>query len=468
MKTTRWAASDPVAVSPTMTTNTTARVIAKETFRVGLLGLFSFCCVLAVCVFMAGTEKQVQRDARAQPLQWYSSDYMLSIVNQGKSSLRLTKAGELDLDGTLRGPSQYAVCDYRYHGLDVVDFTMISLATYMRPVEQTDVPGLLRAMLPHRNLTVRKHSSSFRNWVEVEIESCTGPNGNGRPSHCRPISVVAVSGTDPSKIQDILECIRMWTEPVALELLAMAWPTARMWPRESTAMVIGSIFKFLKLLEMQDDQWHYQDILDHVRHLPADREVVMTGHSLGGGIALVVGALTGHQAVAIQPPGLWHALAKHAEQHGEATVGRHLHKRSLSVLVEHDFISYFDGHGGMVQTLLCDRPNESAKLGCHMIERTLCHLVRECGDHIGRFSECHIEQELALKSGTKASRFLAKIRNFLDLLRESWDSCYLYFLAAQRNVWSLIVSGAAVTLLMSYEHYRRACGMIQTKRLHRS
>lgn len=33
------------------------------------------------------------------------------------------------------------------------------------------------------------------------------------------------------------------------------------------------------------------------------KEVVVTGHSLGGGIALVVGALTDRLAVAIQPPG---------------------------------------------------------------------------------------------------------------------------------------------------------------------
>jgi putative lipase involved disintegration of autophagic bodies len=33
------------------------------------------------------------------------------------------------------------------------------------------------------------------------------------------------------------------------------------------------------------------------------KEVVVTGHSLGGGIALVVGALTDRLAVALQPPG---------------------------------------------------------------------------------------------------------------------------------------------------------------------
>merc|ERR1712050_325143 len=79
-------------------------------------------------------------------------------------------------------------------------------------------------------------------------------------------------------------------------------------------MVIGGIHSILKSMDVQDDQWHYRVILEHVRRMPAEREVVITGHSLGGGIALIIGALTGRLAVAMQPPGVYHSLAKHQVQ----------------------------------------------------------------------------------------------------------------------------------------------------------
>lgn len=62
---------------------------------------------------------------------------------------------------------------------------------------------------------------------------------------------------------------------------------------------------------------------------------MVTGHSLGGAIALVVGALTDRLAVAIQPPGVFYSLAKHEaaqRSHGE------LHQRSVSLVFEGDWI----------------------------------------------------------------------------------------------------------------------------------
>merc|ERR1712176_1558497 len=102
------------------------------------------------------------------------------------------------------------------------------------------------------------------------------------------VTVVAVSGTDPTRIMDYAENLRMWTEPVALQILSTVFPTVRIWPRDITAMVIGGIHSILKSMDVQDDQWHYRVILEHVRRMPAEREVVITGHSLGGGIALVI------------------------------------------------------------------------------------------------------------------------------------------------------------------------------------
>mmetsp|Transcript_152343 Transcript_152343/g.486786 ORF Transcript_152343/g.486786 Transcript_152343/m.486786 type:complete len:418 (-) Transcript_152343:694-1947(-) len=283
---------------------------------------------------------------------------------------------------------RYGACGYSWHGLDMKDFGMLSLAAYFSPTAENDLDGLLKQLLTEdTKVTIKKAMSAPRKWLELEVETCM-PRRRGGGLTCRSVTVVSVGGTDPSKVQDILENIRMWTEPVVMEIFSVIFPVVRFWPRETSANVIGTIHRIIKWMAVQDDQWHYQEILDHVRQLPTEQEVVITGHSLGGGIALVVGALSGRQVVAIQPPGLYHALAKHQEQHRAEGFGRELHQNSVSLIVEGDPVSNFDGHGGLVQTMHCDA---DTAMGCHMIENTLCHLIHNCNDPDARFSTCKYE-----------------------------------------------------------------------------
>ncbi|CAJ1434158.1 unnamed protein product, partial [Effrenium voratum] len=211
---------------------------------------------------------------------------------------------------------------------------------------------------------------------------------------CRTLRVVSVSGTDISRIADYTENLRMWTEPVCLQILQTIFPTIRIWPRDSASMVIRTIHGILGGLGLEDNQWHYSAILDHVRHIPRDEEVVVTGHSLGGGIALVVGALTDRLAVALQPPGVFYSLAKHEAAQRSKPRGA-LHQRSVSLVFEGDWIGNFDGHGGLVQTMLCDQTRQSIAVGCHLLEGAICHLLRHCGDDAERFSVCRHEYQPA-------------------------------------------------------------------------
>eukprot|EP00405_Crypthecodinium_cohnii_P056596 CAMPEP_0206621804 /NCGR_PEP_ID=MMETSP0325_2-20121206/62416_1 /ASSEMBLY_ACC=CAM_ASM_000347 /TAXON_ID=2866 /ORGANISM="Crypthecodinium cohnii, Strain Seligo" /LENGTH=147 /DNA_ID=CAMNT_0054144983 /DNA_START=17 /DNA_END=457 /DNA_ORIENTATION=- len=143
-------------------------------------------------------------------------------------------------------------------------------------------------------------------------------------------------------------------------------------------------------LEIQDDEWHYLEILEYVRQIPKHKKVVLTGHSLGGGIALIISALTGRLAVAVQPPGVYHSLAKHlALQANAQWVSREaVHEKSISLVVDGDWIQNFDAHGGLVQTINCDEEHRATGMGCHLLEGAICHLLLHCGDRAQRFSAC--------------------------------------------------------------------------------
>lgn len=41
-----------------------------------------------------------------------------------------------------------------------------------------------------------------------------------------------------------------------------------------------------------------------------------------------------------------------------------------------------------MQKILCDTPEKAHQNACHLLEGTICHLLKHCGDEQNRFSDC--------------------------------------------------------------------------------
>ena len=66
-----------------------------------------------------------------------------------------------------------------------------------------------------------------------------------------------------------------------------------------------------------------------------------------------------------------------------------MHHESVTLVVEHDWVNnMFDDHGGLVQMIECDRKEQAVMTACHMLEGTICHLLKRCGDHRERWQTC--------------------------------------------------------------------------------
>jgi len=289
---------------------------------------------------------------------------------------------------------RYAVCNQTFHGLSLLDYALLSLASYFEP-DDPQLPVLLNEFFPpwaDPPLKWRMHGSTQSmpariKWTEVELPELG-------------MVVISVRGTDPAQLGNFLEDIRLWTEPVALGILATVFPTIRVWPRDTVEMVILGVHDLLELFGLPDDMWSYVELVKHIDSTIApETKLVLTGHSLGGGMAAVISALLHRPMVAIQPPGVYWSLAKHQRQlfkgknrqHEFSTELEHhwMHHESVTIVVEHDWVNHiFDAHGGLVQMLECERKEQSLLVSCHMLEGTICHLMKRCGDYRHRWHSC--------------------------------------------------------------------------------
>lgn len=297
----------------------------------------------------------------------------------------------------------YGICGQTWGGLGALDYALLSLASYW----DADDPQLA---------VVLKHF--FPEGVGISAEIIAGSRvagGGAKPSSTGGVPwvelripevdthIVSVRGTDPTNLADVVEDIRMWTEPVVLGILSIAFPTVHVWSGPTVDNWVSTTHAFLGVFDLETGPWSYEPLVTHLRRQDAEGGEVngtsfrhsrlLTGHSLGGGIAQIAAALTGTGVFAISPPGLMQSFMKYwqsVKQDPITSVGsiRAVHQRSVSLVVEGDWISRFDTHAGFVQTIACNRDDLSLFGGCHLLESTICHLLTACGDPRGRWTRC--------------------------------------------------------------------------------
>ncbi len=147
--------------------------------------------------------------------------------------------------------SSYQICDQKIHGLSVLDYSFLALASYMvtKTQDSKSAEDLVKYLFPFEEGEVYlTHRIPFHpgvsrmNWVEVYFKKYN-------------TTYISIKGTDPAQILDYLEDIRLWTEPVAIALLGMVFPTVKIWPKETTDIIIKGIHDFLDQLGISDDGW---------------------------------------------------------------------------------------------------------------------------------------------------------------------------------------------------------------------
>uniref|UniRef100_A0A7S4RPF0 Fungal lipase-type domain-containing protein n=1 Tax=Alexandrium monilatum TaxID=311494 RepID=A0A7S4RPF0_9DINO len=333
-------------------------------------------------------------------------------------------------EGSTRENSRYALCDMEWGGLRLLDFAILSQLAYF---DWDRHRGFLHEALP----LLFDGTTGVPRIVEGQgLAKHGGTRGGGAMAKFYQfdfdqlrLSVVAIRGTDPLDALDILQDLRLWAEPALTSLLSKLLPTIVLWPDGIIAEFVKWVHRLQGLFQTKQTLDYFGPLESAITEQLARKNraegwrFLVTGHSLGGGLAGIVGAHLQLPAIAFSPPGLmWSRMkfvgsltdaARKAEREldslgaadgivrtpssdgkGQKHVRlRDLAEFSIAVLPTRDPVPLFDKHFGLVQHTICFRSNP---LLCHIPGSILCDLLARCGDAgRSRFQGCSTEASVS-------------------------------------------------------------------------
>ncbi|DBA03442.1 TPA: LOW QUALITY PROTEIN: hypothetical protein N0F65_002850 [Lagenidium giganteum] len=253
--------------------------------------------------------------------------------------------------------AQYPVCSMNYSNLDILDFALIADAIYGHDTETQKMSLAERfngTELGDWQYVARNNENvSHQVWAEIFF-----PTVN--------MTVVAVRGT--ASAADALEDLHFWFGVSMMQAVNVFVPFLKQLPDKFVVNML-SMNVFKKFMPSPV----YSELLDHVHELKnrVGDNVVITGHSLGGAMAAMVGAATKTPAVSFSGPGLLYSRGRFDLSE------RDIRDYVLTIKPRMDVVPRVDELGGMVQEIECRAHNP---LECHSTNTHMCELYASCGD----------------------------------------------------------------------------------------
>uniref|UniRef100_M4B9B3 Fungal lipase-type domain-containing protein n=1 Tax=Hyaloperonospora arabidopsidis (strain Emoy2) TaxID=559515 RepID=M4B9B3_HYAAE len=253
--------------------------------------------------------------------------------------------------------SQYAACSISYQGLSVLDLALVADAAYGLTTDtQRSALGnrFNGTQLDDWKYVARNNESTDgQTWMEIYFPAVN-------------MTVIAVRGT--ASTTEALEDMHFWFGISIMQAANIFVPFLKQLPRAFVVRMLS-----MRLISSVMPSPVYTDVLNHAVDTRArvGENLVITGHSLGGAIAAMIGAKTKTSAVSFSGPGLLYSLGRFD------ITSRDVRDYVLTMKPKKDIVPRVDQLGGLVQEIRCKK---ASPMGCHSMSTHLCELYFSCGD----------------------------------------------------------------------------------------
>mmetsp|Transcript_1011 Transcript_1011/g.1192 ORF Transcript_1011/g.1192 Transcript_1011/m.1192 type:complete len:321 (-) Transcript_1011:185-1147(-) len=211
---------------------------------------------------------------------------------------------------------------------------------------------------------VENYKNSLPGYTLVSLKFITFSNLSEK------VGIVSVRGTsDP---WDAITDLQIWSPAILSQWVRAIIPLGSVW-----TPVLSRIIYLISLIESDDleDVSYYNQVTEFIKYLQSTENyssLEVTGHSLGGGIAIISAAKTGIHAVALSGP---NAVLSH-EAFGITT--EDISRLTFNIIPDRDVVPRFDDVSTLFQNIRCLAPKNEF-WDCHSSLRSLCEVIYSCG-----------------------------------------------------------------------------------------
>ena len=258
--------------------------------------------------------------------------------------------------------SKYSICRQRWSSinLNIAELAFIANMTYNMKVREgnsTAVEILTNDFFTRRNIRwkVKQISNDSPNFLHLQ-------SGN--------VSIIGVRGS--VNTNEFIESAKMWDEAAVFQSVSIIVPFLQYLPMKLVAEYVSKSSFLNKIFHGGSTDHFFKAIEDYVKVIikTNSSEVMLVGHSLGGGVAKIIGARQKIPAVSFSSPGIGYEYIKFSFSLDDAI------KYVVTIVPDGDLIPGIDKMYGQKQIIKCSGENF---VQCHLIGRTYCELHHGCG-----------------------------------------------------------------------------------------
>jgi lipase ATG15 len=250
----------------------------------------------------------------------------------------------------------------------LIDFSFLALMGYKSTsVTQLDLDSWFGAGNATDMVDVVQGFRNVTNTLESPVSYKLIKFKDGGPA------VVTIRGT--AEIWDLFADAQLWSTAALMQVLRISVPFGGTWTPIMDELIRAVAFLqsgTLGKIAFYKETTAFVEFLEQLPEI--DGGIMVTGHSLGGGLAMITGAQTGVPSVGISGPNALLSRKAFEPQLSEDAINRY----TFNVIPDRDLVARVDDVARLKQNIKCTAPMNSL-LGCHDSERTLCELMVSCG-----------------------------------------------------------------------------------------